>query len=143
MNHLKSILIVVLLVLVASCSTNLRTEGNYIFPDTLDKIKPGLSKEQVFAMLGATTIKANFNENTWYYIYEIYTRKLRFLNKTIIESKVVIINFDDNNRVKNVEVLNFNDRRRIPVVRTQTPNIIIKTNPRNSQFNEINTFSSN
>ncbi|MDR0483650.1 MAG: outer membrane protein assembly factor BamE [Alphaproteobacteria bacterium] len=148
MNRLKSsfalrLLTLGLLIILAGCSTNLRTEGNYIFPETLDKVKPGLSKGEIFNMLGPTTIKASFSENTWYYIYEIYYRKLRFLNKTIVESKVIIINFDSNDKVKNVEVLNYNDRRRIPVVRTQTRNILIKTNPRNSKFNEIDTFNNN
>ncbi|MCL2566889.1 MAG: outer membrane protein assembly factor BamE [Alphaproteobacteria bacterium] len=143
MNYLKSILILIVVVVLYGCSSGLRIEGNYIFPDKLDKIKPGLSKDQVFAMLGATTIKANFNENTWYYIYEKYNRKLRFLNKTIIESKVIIINFDENNKIKNVEVLDYNKRRNIPIVRAKTQNILIKTNPRDSQFNNINTFSSN
>jgi len=71
--------------LVAGCSTiseyvpSLRSlgvykldinQGNYITQDQVDKLKEGLSKQQVRVLLGTPLVTSAFRENRWDYVYE-------------------------------------------------------------------------
>ena len=139
MNNLKKVFLLLTLIIIASCSNNIKTEGNFVFPNKLDKLRAGLSKSEVIDLLGPATIKASFNENTWYYIYEVSTKKLRFLDKSIVDSKVIVLNFNGN-IIKDVNILDYKDRNHISLDYNQTKNILAKTKPNNEKFKEIDTF---
>jgi outer membrane protein assembly factor BamE len=140
MNNLKKkFLLLLLLVIIASCSNNLKTEGNFVFPNKLEKLHTGLSKTEVIDLLGPATIKASFDENTWYFIYEVSTKKLRFLDKSIVDSKVIIINFNAN-IIQEIQILDYNDRNAISIDSSKTKDILVKTKASKSRFKEIDTF---
>jgi len=112
MAKYKLIFIIFLFLIINSCSYNSYTEGNYIFPTNLDKIQIGMSDTEVRKILGPETLKASFNENIVYYIYEISQRKLKFLDKDIIDSMVLIIEYK-NNAILNMQIKSLQDRRNI------------------------------
>ncbi len=45
-------------------------QGNYITQDQVEKLKEGLTKQQVRAILGTPLITSAFRENRWDYVYE-------------------------------------------------------------------------
>ena len=108
----KLIFLICLLLIIHSCSYNSYTEGNYIFPTNLEKIKIGISEKDVKKILGPETLKANFGENIVYYIYETSQKKLKFLDKEIIDYMLLIIEYK-NNIVVNIEIKTLEDRKNI------------------------------
>jgi len=57
--------------LLASCSSykmDIR-QGNYVTADMRDKLKVGLSKQQVKSVLGTPMINDVFHANRWDYVY--------------------------------------------------------------------------
>ncbi|MDV7105251.1 outer membrane protein assembly factor BamE [Vibrio sp. TH_r3] len=44
-------------------------QGNYVEQDSVDKLKFGMTKEQVRYVLGSPMLVENGYPNTWYYIY--------------------------------------------------------------------------
>jgi outer membrane protein assembly factor BamE len=79
------ILSIAVSMLTAGCSTmseyvpNLRSlgvykldinQGNYITQDQVDKLKQGMTKQQVRTVLGTPLVTSAFRENRWDYVYE-------------------------------------------------------------------------
>ena len=44
-------------------------QGNYITPEMINKLKVGMSKEQVLSLLGTPTLTHFFKEERWDYYY--------------------------------------------------------------------------
>ncbi len=71
-------------------------QGNVVTEETLEKLKPGMTKSQVLFVLGSPLIVDTFRENRWDYVYLF--RKGGYLQ----EQKRVTIFFDDE-RLVNIE----------------------------------------
>ncbi|VUD41163.1 Outer membrane protein assembly factor BamE [Thalassocella blandensis] len=46
-------------------------QGNYLEEDMIEKLKPGLTKEQVRYIMGTPLIEDTFNQNQWDYYYNV------------------------------------------------------------------------
>ena len=46
-------------------------QGNYLDQKDVDKLRVQMSKEQVRYVLGNPVIKDSFDNNTWYYVYDM------------------------------------------------------------------------
>lgn len=46
-------------------------QGNYLQQRDIDKLRIGMNKEQVTFVLGRPVVQNTFNDDTWYYYYEI------------------------------------------------------------------------
>lgn len=44
-------------------------QGNVLDQKDVNKIQPGMSKEQIAFILGKPVLDTNFENNTWYYLY--------------------------------------------------------------------------
>jgi outer membrane protein assembly factor BamE (lipoprotein component of BamABCDE complex) len=88
---------------MASCTPAIQTRG--IDPDIIqaDKIKKGVdTREKVLAALGSPSTVGSFgNENAWYYISKQQTNE-SIAKPQEIQSKVLIIVFNQNNVVQDV-----------------------------------------
>lgn len=71
-------------------------QGNVVTEETLEKLKPGMTKSQVLFVLGSPLIVDTFRENRWDYVYLF--RKGGYLQ----EQKRITIYFDDE-RLVNIE----------------------------------------
>jgi outer membrane protein assembly factor BamE len=49
-------------------------QGNYLSQDMVDKLKPGMTRQQVRTILGTPLVTSVFRDNRWDYIYE-FTRQ--------------------------------------------------------------------
>lgn len=46
-------------------------QGNFLEQKDVDKLRVGMTKEQVIFVLGRPVVKDSFDRDTWYYVYEI------------------------------------------------------------------------
>lgn len=142
---MKTNILIVLLCffIINSCAINNNnkyTEGNYIFPNNLEKIKKGMNKKEVYEILGPKTLSASFNESIDYYIYEISQRKLKFLDKEIVDSMILILYYDKNNTLKDIIIKNINDRNNIPYDKSLYISTLDKHKLVDKKYQQIDTF---
>lgn len=71
-------------------------QGNYVQPETLAKIKPGMTKSQVRFALGTPLVVDPFHANRWDYIYRLQQR-----GKLVEEHKVAL--FFDGDVLKKID----------------------------------------
>ncbi|MGR1252271.1 outer membrane protein assembly factor BamE [Aeromonas veronii] len=45
-------------------------QGNYVEQKQVDKLRQGMTREQVSYVLGTPMLRDGFDPNTWYYLYE-------------------------------------------------------------------------
>jgi outer membrane protein assembly factor BamE len=45
-------------------------QGNYLSQDMVDRLKPGMTKQQVRLVLGTPLVTSAFRDNRWDYVYE-------------------------------------------------------------------------
>jgi len=69
-------------------------QGNKIKPETLEKLKIGMSRKQVLFVLGTPLLKDPFHQDRWDYIYY-----LKPGNKAVKQSRVTL-HFEKNQLVK-------------------------------------------
>ena len=46
-------------------------QGNILEQSEVNKIKPGMTKDQISFVLGNPALNTNLNDDTWYYLYYI------------------------------------------------------------------------
>ena len=92
-NKFILIFVSALLVSVSGCSSfspykmDIR-QGNYITPEMRQKVKVGMSRQQVSSILGSPLVSDVFHANRWDYIY-------RFEEKTkLVEQQRLTVYFD-------------------------------------------------
>jgi len=69
-------------------------QGNKIKPETLAKLKIGMTRKQVIFLLGTPLLKDTFHNDRWDYIYY-----LKPGNKAVKQSRITLY-FDNNQLVK-------------------------------------------
>jgi outer membrane protein assembly factor BamE (lipoprotein component of BamABCDE complex) len=72
-------------------------QGNYITDQQLAQLTPGMTKDQVTFVIGHPVSQFMFNSNQWQYVYQNYK------DNKLINSYIVNINFDINDRLTGVE----------------------------------------
>ena len=89
---MKTILsLLILLALMTACSSlefpgTYRIaihQGNIISKDMIDKLKVGMTRQQVQYVLGTPLIRDSFNQNRWDYYYSVRDSEGETLNKQV------------------------------------------------------------
>ncbi|MGB0632667.1 MAG: outer membrane protein assembly factor BamE [Alphaproteobacteria bacterium] len=112
---------VILAVSVSACSSRLDSHGNIPDQEIVDSIRIGKSnRTQVSEMLGSPSARATFDQEAWYYV-GTRTSKFAFMKEEILERKVLVIRFDKQGVVQQVERLGKRDGREVQVVDRKTP----------------------
>lgn len=81
LKSLTSPLIFIFLLLLSSCSgfyfpgvhKITVQQGNFVTRPMIDKLKPGMTKNQVIFVLGRPIVQDPLNDNRWDYVYTIQT----------------------------------------------------------------------
>ncbi len=68
-------------------------QGNFLDERDVEKLRVGMSKEQVIYVLGNPVIQDTFDKDTWYYVYDM---KRGMSKRGPDFQKQMIINFEDN-----------------------------------------------
>ena len=112
---------VALALAVSACSARLDSHGNIPDSEIVDSIRIGKSnRAQVSEMLGTPSARATFDQEAWYYV-GTRTSKFAFLQEEVLERKVLVIRFDKQGIVRQVERLEKQDGREVQVVGRKTP----------------------
>lgn len=70
MKKILSISLFILIVFVNGCVYKPATQqGNILDQDEINKIEPGMTKEQITFILGNPVIDTRLEGDTWYYLY--------------------------------------------------------------------------
>lgn len=107
--------------LLTGCAPIVDTRGNLPTQDRLSAVKPGRStREDVSSVLGTPSSTSVFGDETWFYISS-KTETFAFFEPTVLERKVVAVDFDPKGTVKGVRMLDEKDAREIQMVTRETP----------------------
>ncbi len=99
---MKKILLILILLNITSCSTQIEKRG-YIFDDGFqEKLNEGMSKNEVISAMGSPSTKSSQNGDKFYYISNKFY-KYAFLAPKEIERIVVVVGFDKNQSVIEIE----------------------------------------
>lgn len=111
----------VLYVGIAGCGGTVNTHGDKLEPDRLAELVPGQhTRDDVVAILGSPSSTSPFDDQAWYYISN-RTETLAFLAPNVTEQQVVIVKFDYEGMVEQIDTLGLDHRREIDIVDRETP----------------------
>ena len=75
MKYKNFIFTVVAVLMLQACSSFIYRidipQGNYLDPKDVEKLRVGMTREQVEFVLGRPVVRDTFDSNTWYYVYEL------------------------------------------------------------------------
>lgn len=104
-----------------ACSPRVTATGNLPDPEKLAQIAPGKqTRQQVQQLLGSPSSVTAFNGETWFYISQ-RTETVAFFRPEIQDRQVVVIRFDQNGVVEDVETLGLESARNLQPVERVTP----------------------
>ncbi len=98
-----------------------QVRGNRIDPDDLKELVSGTStKADATALLGSPTARASFDDNRWIYI-SLVTRPRIGRVQGVLSQNVIVLTFNDQGVLQNVEQLNQSDALPATVSSRVTP----------------------
>lgn len=109
------------LLLAGACSQKVVTRGNMPKEHDVAEIKPGVhTKADVAQILGTPSSSATFDKKTWYYIGKT-TKRIAFLDPETLDSKILVVKFDDNDRVTQISAVDRSQQREVEIVDRESP----------------------
>lgn len=112
-----------LLVSLAACDPVREERGYRMDPEQISQVETGTSsKDEVLELMGSPSSISTFPESgeAWYYIGR-KTEHYAFLEKDVLQQDVVVIEFDENEVVKEIKTYDKDDAQQIDVVDRTTP----------------------
>lgn len=94
----------------------------YIPPESaLEQVQVGASREQVLLVLGTPSTTADFGGEVFYYISQVTSRPVAFLNAHVVDQTVLAVYFDENHTVTQISNYGLEDGQVIDLVSRTTP----------------------
>lgn len=113
---------------LAGCSTSESlnptetfTQGYVIDEEALELVPAGSSREQVLLALGTPSTTATFDNEVFYYISQTRVRPVAFMNKRIVDQRVLAVYFGDDGRVESLANYGLQDGKVFDFVSRTTP----------------------
>ena len=97
------------------------TRGYVLDEKALGDVRPGTSVEAVLTSLGTPTTVSTVGNKTFYYISQIATRRVMFLEPSITDQRVLAVYFDRNFKVERVANYGFQDGQVFDFISRSTP----------------------
>lgn len=114
-------LVAAALLVLGGCGARIDNRGYVPDPDDLARIKAGVQgRDEVREILGSPSSVSAFSDEHWYYISK-KTRTWGFLEPTVLEQKVTVVDFDSGGLVKDVRNYALEDGVLIDPVTRKTP----------------------
>jgi outer membrane protein assembly factor BamE (lipoprotein component of BamABCDE complex) len=130
--------------LLAGCSlfaSQTTVRGNRIDPDQLKELVPGTStRADATALLGTPTARATFDDNRWLYISMVTHPRVARL-PGVLSQNVVILTFNEQGVLQNIEQLNQDDSLPVTVSSRTTPSPGTEASFMQQLFGNIGRFS--
>jgi outer membrane protein assembly factor BamE (lipoprotein component of BamABCDE complex) len=122
-TFLGSVAAAALVLSLSACESRLAARGHLPDPEKLAEIKPGeMTKDEVAEILGSPSSVAPFEGDTWYYISE-QQKRVAFFAPEVTDRKIVILRFDDQGVVKEIDDKGLEAARQVDPVGRTTPTL--------------------
>ncbi len=119
-NILLTTVIAFSLLATAACTPTVNMRGSMIDDYKLAQVQKGLdTRTDVLRKMGSPTTIAPFDDSVWYYL-EQKTEKRGILDDQVVEERVVVVMFDANGVVEQINDVD-NQRNPVPYVARATP----------------------
>lgn len=92
------------------------------------------------SLLGSPTARAAFNDNTWIYIGQV-TRQRVGRTPGVAEQKVVVLNFDQDGRLRSIREANIDDAKPVDMAGGATPSPGSEASILQQIFGNVGRFS--
>jgi outer membrane protein assembly factor BamE (lipoprotein component of BamABCDE complex) len=86
----------------------------------LNQVKPGMAAEQVLATLGTPSTTSTVGGDAWYYISQKVEQKLRFMNPSVTDQRVIAVYFKQK-KVERIANYGLEDGQVIDILTRTTP----------------------
>ncbi|MGB0749285.1 MAG: outer membrane protein assembly factor BamE [Magnetospiraceae bacterium] len=107
--------------MMGACTPRIDVRGNAPDEDIIEVIQPGVhGKAEVVGAFGAPSTIGTFRNEAWYYILQ-RTETTAFLEPEVIERRIIVVLFDDNGIVSDVQEIDQTAGRDIDPVDRVTP----------------------
>jgi outer membrane protein assembly factor BamE (lipoprotein component of BamABCDE complex) len=106
---------------LGACQATIDQRGNLPPAKAIGEIQPGTTdRATVTRLIGSPSSVASFDPNVWYYI-SAKSKELAFFRPEIIDQQVLVITFDKDGVVTDVQKVGMNDGQTIQPVARTTP----------------------
>lgn len=103
------------------CSNEVIPHGYVLDEKALGQVKPGTSVETVLSTLGTPSTVSTVGNKTFYYISQLATRKIMFLEPKITDQRVLAVYFDKGFKVERVANYGLQDGQVFDFISRTTP----------------------
>jgi outer membrane protein assembly factor BamE (lipoprotein component of BamABCDE complex) len=84
------------------CASEPITRGYILDEKALSEVKPGTDAQKVLQTMGSPSTVSTVGNQTWYYISQTTTQRVKFLDPTVVDQRVLAINFNKNMKVEKI-----------------------------------------
>ena len=122
-NLLKLFIFLSLFTILSNCSEKVTYSGK-IFKEVKIDYNDITTNQEMIDLIGSPSFIDPIENKFFYYTEKKNTKN--FFDEKIIERKLIVFKFDDNNFIEYFEEYDLNDENQIKLVKETTPNKIIK-----------------
>lgn len=87
---------------LAGCNAEPQLRGYVLDEKLLSDLKPGTDAQKVLQTMGTPSTVSTVGNQTWYYISQTTTQRFQFMNPTVVDQRVLAVNFNKNMKVDRV-----------------------------------------
>jgi outer membrane protein assembly factor BamE (lipoprotein component of BamABCDE complex) len=87
---------------LSACNTEPQTRGYVLDEKLLNEVRVGTDAQKVLSTMGSPSTVSTVGNQTWYYISQKTTRTLQFMEPTVVDQRVLAINFNKSMKVEKI-----------------------------------------
>jgi outer membrane protein assembly factor BamE (lipoprotein component of BamABCDE complex) len=95
--------------------------GYIIDDNAISQVKTGSSAEQVLVVLGTPTTTSTIGGDAWYYISQKSDRRVAFMQRKVLDQRVLAVYYDKNKRVERIANYGMRDGKLYDFISRTTP----------------------
>ncbi|PSC06530.1 outer membrane protein assembly factor BamE [Alsobacter soli] len=87
---------------LSACNTEAQNRGYVLDENLLSQLKVGTDAQKVLSTMGTPSTVSTVGNQTWYYISQKTSQPLQFMNPTVIDQRVLVVNFNKGMKVEKI-----------------------------------------
>jgi outer membrane protein assembly factor BamE (lipoprotein component of BamABCDE complex) len=108
-------------VALSACNAEPQLRGYVLDEKLLADLKPGTDAQKVLQTMGTPSTVSTVGNQTWYYISQTTTQRFQFMNPSVVDQRVLAVNFTKNMKVERVASYGLQDGVVFDFVSRTTP----------------------
>lgn len=118
---MRPVIILFLTILLTACESTVTTHGRLVEQADLNKLELGkTTRAETFSILGKPSFEGAFQSGRLYYNNQKMEQKVAGETSTI-DRQLIVLTFDQNNRLQQIEIRNKNTDQEIVKLDAKTP----------------------